>query len=227
MLRMRKMIWVVGFLLSYGIGSAQTREKPDMAAIQKTISDKSSPSYYPKLMKRFKKLDTSLTHEQYRLLYYGYTLQPEYLQLQRDDWKLIQYMKDDDLRGIEKESEFLLYKYPFCLLALYQMGYVEYRYDSTNPDWRLLRMQYHAIRKAILSSGDGYTAGTAIKVSCSADEFNIMRDYFKIVDMGEQTLEGVCDRIEVEPTEKYRSKVIYFDISSDLERAEKILTGNK
>ena len=51
---------------------------PDYDYLKTVINDKSSPFYYPKLLKRFAAADTSLSIEELHCLYYGYVLQPDY-----------------------------------------------------------------------------------------------------------------------------------------------------
>lgn len=198
------------------------RVKPDMDAIATAIKDTGSENFYPKLLKRYKKLDSTLTIEQYKLLYYGFSLQPEYLDAQRDDYKMLEYVKLKDLEGIKKEAKFMIYKNPFCLLALYELSYVNYRTDSANPEWRLRRRQYNALRKVIIYSGDGQSKETAFKVLSPNDEYNIISDYFHIKKITGQTPIDKIDKFEVEPSPTFPGKEIYFDISTHVDRMEQM-----
>lgn len=196
------------------------RTKPDMEVIAAAIKDSGSENYYPKLLKRFKKLDSTLTFEQYKLLYYGFALQPEYIDAQRDDYKMLEYVKLKDLEGVKKEAKFMIYKNPFCLLAIYELSYVNYLADSTKPEWRLRRRQYNALRKVIIYSGDGQTKETAFKVLSPNDEYNIISDYFHIKKITAQTPLDKVDKFDIEPSPTFPGKEIYFDISSHLDRME-------
>jgi hypothetical protein len=200
----------------------EERVKPDMEAIATAIADSTSDNYYPKLLKRYKALDTNLTLEQYQMLYYGFALQPEYLDAQRDDYKMLLFVKQKDLEGIKKEAKYMLFKNPFCLLAIYELSYVNYRTDSTKPEWRLRRRQYNALRKTIIFSGDGQTKETAFKVLSPNDEYNIISDYFHIKNITGQTPVDKIDKFDVEPSATYPAREIYFDISSHVDRLEKL-----
>ncbi len=200
----------------------EDRAKPDMDAIRTAITDSASDNYYPKLLKRYKKLDSTITPDQYKLLYYGFALQPEYLDAQRDDYKMLEYVKLKDMEGVKKEAEYMIYKNPFCLLALYELSYVNYSTDSTKPAWRLRRRQYNALRKVIIYSGDGQSKETAFKVLSPNDEYNIISDYFHIKKITGQTPIDKIDKFEVEPSPTFPGKEIYFDISTHVDRMEQL-----
>ncbi|MDE5807734.1 MAG: DUF4919 domain-containing protein, partial [Muribaculaceae bacterium] len=46
-------------------------EKPDLAEIQRTTLDSSSEYYYPKLMAKYEKKDTTMTPDEFRQFYLG------------------------------------------------------------------------------------------------------------------------------------------------------------
>lgn len=68
---------------SCGVARAQTADSiavaaPDYERIAAEVADAASSYYYPKLMGRYEKGDTTLTLEDFRHLYYGYPGQPGY-----------------------------------------------------------------------------------------------------------------------------------------------------
>lgn len=54
------------------------RQKPDFKEIQSQINDRTSPYYYPRLMKEYLANDTIMKLDKYRYLYLGYCLQEDY-----------------------------------------------------------------------------------------------------------------------------------------------------
>lgn len=54
------------------------REKPDMDAIRREVTDPSSPYFYPRLMEEYLKNDTLMKIDKYRRLYLGYLFQEDY-----------------------------------------------------------------------------------------------------------------------------------------------------
>ena len=75
-----KLIITISLLLLLQTGFAQLNNftRPDFKTIEAAIKDKNSPLFYSKLMERYKNNDTTLTNEEYRYLYYGYSFQTEY-----------------------------------------------------------------------------------------------------------------------------------------------------
>jgi hypothetical protein len=53
-------------------------KKPDYKGIEKIIVDKESGFFYPDLLKRYKKSDTTLTLQDFRVLYYGFLFNESY-----------------------------------------------------------------------------------------------------------------------------------------------------
>lgn len=79
---MRKFL-ILSLAVSLGVARAQTADSiavaaPDYIKIAAEVSDMASPYYYPKLMTRYEKGDTTLTLDDFRHLYYGYSEQPGY-----------------------------------------------------------------------------------------------------------------------------------------------------
>jgi len=54
------------------------REKPDLEQIKRETNDKTSPYYYPRLMKEFQRNDTLMKIDKYRRLYLGYMFREDY-----------------------------------------------------------------------------------------------------------------------------------------------------
>ena len=69
-------------IILLGFGLSLPAQHPFMRVDQdktkKAISDDASPKAYVKLLDRFNQFDTSLTLEDYRLLYYGFIIQDTY-----------------------------------------------------------------------------------------------------------------------------------------------------
>ena len=59
-------------------GFAQQVSEVNFTAIEQTIADSSSPYYYPKLVARLLKQDTTMSRSCFHHLYYGAVFQPDY-----------------------------------------------------------------------------------------------------------------------------------------------------
>jgi hypothetical protein len=58
--------------------------KVDRELVKKAVMDKSKPTYYPQLLKRFNAFDTTLSADEYRLIYFGYAFQDAYSGVEPD-----------------------------------------------------------------------------------------------------------------------------------------------
>ncbi len=70
---MKKLVALL-FLLPFGLWA----QPPVDEMIEAAIGERNSPYYYPTLMYRYSKGDSSLTVHDYRHLYYGYVFSPDY-----------------------------------------------------------------------------------------------------------------------------------------------------
>ncbi len=155
-------------------------EAPNYKKIEKAIKKKKSDYYYPTLFARFQEADSSLTLEEKRHLYYGYTFESEYSPYSRSDY-------EDSLRSIfEKEeldvldfqrlinfTDSILAEDPFHLDAMnYQLyaseelGYIE----SFNR--RLFQLR--GIIDALMSSGNGASREEAFYVINTSHEYALI-----------------------------------------------------
>jgi hypothetical protein len=106
------------------------------------------------------------------------------------------------------------------------MGYALFKLKKPESEWSKYQKRYRAIRKVIVYSGNGLTSETAFKVIYVSDEYDILYDYFEIPKIQRQILEGSCDKFDITPSDYYKVKVVYFDISRKLIRQQQ-LTENK
>ena len=76
---MKKLLTLVLTILSFTAYSQELKfEKPNYNKIEKEIEKKSSSYYYEKLKEKFNSSDSTMTLEEKRHLYYGFSFQKEY-----------------------------------------------------------------------------------------------------------------------------------------------------
>lgn len=81
---MRKLSLLIIFLLAAATAATAEvlpqlkREKPDLEAIKRATQDRTSPYYYPTLMKEFQRNDTLMKIDKFRHLYLGSMFQEDY-----------------------------------------------------------------------------------------------------------------------------------------------------
>lgn len=198
----------------------------DFNKIEAEVKDQESDSFYPKLLKRFIDFDSTLTLQDYSLIYYGFSFQDNYLRNKPKEEGLNELLKSNDYEKVVLECQKILDLNPVSLLANNKMGYALFKLERPESEWRKYQNRYRTIRKVIVYSGNGLTPESAFKVIYVSDEYDIIYDYFEIPKIKQQTLEGLCDKFSIEPSDYYKSKEVYFDISRKLTRQQQF-TENK
>ncbi len=203
------------------------RVKVDMDSVEKQVTSEKNDYYYPKLLKRYNEFDPNLTNDEYRLIYYGFVFQDDYIKNEPDEDTMLELAKNKEYEKLITECRKILKKNPVSLRANNELGYALFKTKKEQGEWEKYRNRYYALRKAIMSSGDGLSAETAIKVIYVSDEYNIMRTYLEITNIKTQSLVGACDMFEVEESKYYKANKIYFDISSKLIREQELLENSE
>ncbi|MDE6538321.1 MAG: DUF4919 domain-containing protein [Muribaculaceae bacterium] len=136
-------------------------EKPDLEEIQRTTLDPKSEFYYPKLMAKYERKDTTMTPEEFRHFYLGYMFQEDF-----DPYRISPYAnKTDDLRSkkeftkqeldtIEKYANLALEDNPFDLR---QMSFLVRVLKEKKKDMRASIWEYRLenLLGTIMSTGTG------------------------------------------------------------------------
>lgn len=160
---------------------AQEIEEPDYKLIRQSISNSRSPNYYPNLMRRYMENDTTLTLEQYRDLYYGFSFQEDYVPYKGHKKQLIDARRrftnskgDGNLAPemirIAKAS---LDDNPFDIPAINIIA-VSYLQIGDTVQYNVWDIKQKGILDAILSSGDGTEPSSAFHVIDIEHEYEVL-----------------------------------------------------
>jgi hypothetical protein len=218
-------LFLFSFIVLAHISFAQEQSKftiPDYKNIEKVTRDKGSPYYYPALMARYKKNDTTLTNAEIHMLYYGTffnddeagsTSNFEY----RDSIKAIHKRG----KASDKDKKDLIGYYiksldsaPFELRTLNAL-YNLYS-DFNDPDARYYGYKMKAIINVIIATGDGGSTKSGFHVNSVSDEYTMLSVFG--FDFGDtQSLRDQCDYLEV--------KANYHDVAGVYFNVEQILAG--
>ena len=135
--------------------------KPDFFLIKEAISDKESKDYYPVLLNRFNNNDSTLTDEQYRLLYFGYVFSDSYDPYWLSSYSIVlkKYYKKSDTNcnecdSIIKYCKLSIADFPFDLQKI-GMLVVAYRKKGDIVNWRLWENKYIRLWNTISTTGSG------------------------------------------------------------------------
>lgn len=212
-------------LLMATMGSmAQTPEttKPDYSSIEKKIKDKDSPFFFKKLFDRYNAADSTLTLEERRHLYYGYSFTDKYNPYAESDSRkeLNALLQKDNLTNAEMQKVIslagkALEVYPFHIRML---EYRQYFFNKLGNDADAIKESTHIemILDAILSTGDGATPEKAFYVINVGNEYELL-GILGFEFGGEQSLvEGRYDYLKLAKN-SYNLKGFYFDVSRSLD----------
>ena len=160
---------------------AQEVQAPDYREIRIAIQNAKGPNYYPHLMRRYLENDTTLTMEQYRALYYGYTLQEDFVPYQQEHKALFDIRrKIVEAKGSKtvcpeaiKVSKAALDNNPFDLMAISTMTFAYLQLNDT-VSYQLWNDKQNSLLDAIVSSGDGEDIEGAIHVTDIEHEYEVL-----------------------------------------------------
>lgn len=186
--------------------------------LKKEIRKQRSPFYYPVLFQRYLDLDTSLTSEDFRYLYYGFTFQDAYspygIPALQDS--LISYLSRQELLRAEYQvaariGGLLLRESPFRLRETFITAVA---YEMAG-DGKMSSIYFSFFEKqvdAIMSSGDGLSTNTAFVVIYIRDEYEMLEVLGFKFGGGQALLAGDYDKLELEEN-PYGVEALYFDVS--------------
>ncbi len=201
--------------------SAQHISKIDFDQIKKTTTDSFSRHYYPLLIQRFLRFDTTLTVDDFPLIYYGYVFTKDYnpyhTGANEDKFlKLFKQKKYGEAIPLGKE---VLNENPVNIKVLYCM-LVCFDRQGDRPSARNYANLYFPLLNVIYNSGDGKSIETAYVVTTVADEYELLGDLN--LSSNEQALVGDTDVLTIDQegqnmgSAKEKVKTLYFNVSKPL-----------
>lgn len=212
---------IVSLFVSFS-GFAQSEvEAPNYTEIANTINNRDSDFYYPRLMRRFAANDTTLSMEDYRMLYYGFTMQEDYNPYRVSPYtnKLKEFSVVDSISlpacdSIIKYGLKAVADFPFDLRS---MNLLIYGYKCTDNDEQkqLWAFKLKGLLDAIISSGDGESEESAFHVIYPPHEYEII-NRFGLSAKSNVMMPPSFDYIEVNDN-SFNIKGYYFNISRILE----------
>lgn len=209
-----------------------TVTRPDIEAIRDATLDPDNKMYFPKLMKKFHRNDTTMTADEFRHLYLGYMFQEDYDPYRESPYSSItdSYRNKtthtkEEIDTIRKYAELTLMDNPFDLRQMSFLVHVlkERRKDMSAKIWEY-RLEH--LLGAIKSTGTGENEENAWFVIYPAHEYDMVQLMgYHAVDA--DFIEPGYDYLTVEPEEetsrRLRDKVqkgFYFDVRQIHEQYE-------
>lgn len=176
-------IGIASVLLTLLAGQVMAQEvvAPNYREIRTSIQNSKSANYYPQLMRRYLENDTTLTLEQYRCLYYGFTLQEDFVPYQKERERLFEIRRElvttngskSTCSEAIKVAQSALEDDPFDLLAISTLSFSYLQLKDT-VSYTLWNNKQDALLDAIVSSGDGDDVESAIHVINLEHEYEVL-----------------------------------------------------
>ncbi|RVT74458.1 DUF4919 domain-containing protein [Flavobacterium sufflavum] len=210
---MKQKILFLLLLLSFTIYS---QTPVDYKLIGENIKNSKSEFYYPNLLGRFQKGDTTLTLNQKRHLYYGYTFQENFKNF-KFNGLLDSISKYEQLNTNEALLKALDFRKKVLERNPFETGIIDgklaiYKTQKNEEEFIKGIHQISLIFDAILSSGNGLSKETAIVVTSVSAEYEII----SLLGFNPVKEPIVVDKnlefVEIANNDK-NVKGIYFDIS--------------
>ncbi|QEE51129.1 DUF4919 domain-containing protein [Flavobacterium alkalisoli] len=193
-------------------------KKPDFDLIEKNVKDKNSPYYFDKLYARYIVADSTMTLEERRHLYFGYSFQDEYAPYERSDAqqdlnKILQQEEftKQDYQDILTLSSKILKIYPFSIRMMEYRIFV-YKELEQYDDAIKQTVQANIILDAILSTGEGTSKESSFYV------INVMNEYELLNILGfeyggqQELVDGLYDYLTLKENSYYIDG-LYFEVS--------------
>lgn len=216
---MKYILTLLFLILSAGTyAQSQDFKKPDFDLIEKNSTDKKSPLHYDKLFDRFNRADSTMTIEERRHLYYGYSFRDDYSPYGSSDAQeeLNEILQTGDtgketLEKLLEVTEKVLKDNPFSIrlreyriFAFKELGMLK---ESSDEELRA-----SIIIDAILSTGDGTSPETCFYVINTGNEYEII-DLLGFEFGGTQELtQDVQDYLTLAEN-SYNIEGLYFDVT--------------
>jgi hypothetical protein len=211
---MKRLFSITIAILLTGLLFAQT-EPVDFKKVKSfAMSEK-----YDQLFKRFYINDTTLSLEDYRMLYYGQAYRDNFQPYASPDSAraLREYMNANedsiDYREVIRYTHMILEEFPFTLEEIY-LSAIAFGRLGEEEQSMLWFYKFNSLVKAILSSGDGRKEKTAIVVTGVPDEYVILG--ILGLETESQALTGKRGRrydVMSLKGNEYNLKRMYFDIN--------------
>jgi hypothetical protein len=201
---------------------AQKFSKVDFDSVKKTLS--ADTNLYNKLVERLARFDSTLTEQEYYLIYFGQVFSKKYdpYNSGEESEKFNEEYGAGKYKSAGALGEKILKKNPVNLTLLYRTANC-FRETGNLVMKRRCNRAFFALLDCIAHSGDGISCESAYVVTSVGDEYILLSD----LNLGyeSQSLIGNCDMFKVEKNEKFNHKKIYFNTYWSLKKMEDLLLG--
>ncbi len=203
------------------VNAQDNRTPVDYDLMIKDINNRYSEAYYPKLMERYLNNDTTLTVDDFRNLYYGFTFQEDYdpyrispYSVAVKDFAMAKTAEKVECDSLIKYGELAVADFPFDIRSMNLLIY-GYKCKKDEEMMNIWAYKLMGIIDAILTTGDGLTADTPLQVIYAPHEYELIHR-FGLNVKNNTLMPPSMEYLEVEDN-KFNIDGYYFDITRILE----------
>lgn len=203
----------------------------DFDLIKSKIKDSTSTFYYPTLIDRFVRADTTLTLEEYEYIYYGNVFSENYkpYETSENEEKFLEFYNQKKYNDAIPFGEKVLKENPINLKISFKMCVCQNSLgDKTKAKFYANR--YFPLLNCIYNSGDGTSIETAYVVLKVPDEYEILADLE--LSSTKQALIGDTDLLTIntknQKVKEGEKKIesLYFNVSKLLDNLQQEFRKN-
>lgn len=184
--------------------------------------------YYPNLLERYTRGDSTMTVEEKQHLYYGFLFHENYAPYRssgfEDSLRQVltrEPLNEADFLAIVRFSDSVLARNPFSTRTLNYQAYA-YRKLGRQDQWRKNVHKFRAILDAIINSGDGKSTETAFFVTSVEHEYSLIHALDFEFGGTQRLVDGQYDYMALKEND-FNVEGLYFNVSASMDHLNRSL----
>ncbi len=216
---MKKLIALTALFVAIFTAGAQ---QMDYKTIKEVVENEKE--YYNDILNIYLNDDPMIRVDDYALVYYGYTFTPQYKGAgDNNEEALKNYAASGDmLKQYETAKKILEYN-PVSLNALFYAWRAADSLIKPEEETQSYLKKYLGILNMITTQGNGKSSSTPYRVITPDDQDHILYGVLDVNEVTSRELDksSLCNIVTIEPTTKFQSRKVFFDISRYLSHTAK------
>lgn len=180
--------------------------------------------YYNDILRIYQNDDPMIRVDDYALVYYGHTFTPQYKGAgDENEEALKNYAASGDmLKQYETAKKILEYN-PVSLNALFYAWRAADHLIKPEEETQSYIKKYLGLLNMITTLGNGKSSNTPYRVITPDDQDHILYGVLDVNEITSREFEkaSLCNIVTIEPTTKFQSRKVFFDISRYLSHTAK------
>ena len=217
---MKKIVTLVAMFVA--IITANAQAQLDYKTIKEIVDNEKE--YYNDILGVYLSDDPLIRIDDYALVYYGHTFTPEYRGANdANEEELKNYAAAGDIFKQYETAKKILEYNPVSLNALFYAWRAADELIKPEEETQSYVKKYLGILNMITTNGDGKSSRTPYRVITPDDQDHILYGVLDVNNIISRNLdtETLCNIVTIEPTEKFQSRKVFFDVSRYLSHTAK------